>query len=569
MKKQSLRLGDILLEKGLLNREQLDKALKAQQKEKGEFLGSVLIRLGIVRENDMASALSEQLNIPFISREDLSVHAAEIKTLVSLIPESFARKHGIIPFSKNASGLTVALTDPTDVVLLDNLRKITQLSIERVIATKSDIERSIADFYGEGALLRSAINASYDETTILEDKEEVLSPDRLTAEAEAAPVIQLLDLLIQKAVRSRVSDIHMEPFEKKFDIRFRKDGVLQSISPPDRSMLLPLTSRIKILAKLDIAEKRLPQDGSFGMAVDGNLVDFRVSTIPTIHGEKVVLRILDRQAVSLDLNALGFTAQELEIFRKSIHRPNGLILVTGPTGSGKTTTLYSALNELCDHSVNITTIEDPVEYKISGINQVQAKPAIGLTFAAGLRSFLRQDPDVLFVGEIRDLETAQICIRAALTGHLVFSSIHTNDSASTINRLIDIGIEPYLVASSLALIIAQRLVRKLCPKCKASYPPPANFPKNIPIHKSTLFYKAIGCEACAKTGYSGRMAVYELLPMTGPLQELITRHASLSEIRTEARKAGLKTLEENCYQKVILGETTLEEILRVIVADSF
>ena len=567
MKKQNLRLGDILVEKGLLNREQLDKALKAQQKEKGEFLGAVLIRLGFVRESDMALALSEQLNIPLISQEDFRANAAQVKTLVSLIPEAFARKHGVIPFSKNAAGLTVALTDPTDVVLLDNLRKITQLSIERVIATKSDIEKSILDFYGEGSLLRSVISATYDDKAPLAEKEETYSSDRLTAEAEAAPVIQLLDLLIQQAVRSRVSDIHIEPFAKKFHIRFRKDGVLQSIPPPDRSMLLPLISRIKILSKLDIAEKRLPQDGSFNSVIDSRAIDFRVSTIPTIYGEKVVLRILDREAVSLDLKDLGFEPKELEIFKKAIHRPSGLILVTGPTGSGKTTTLYSALNELRDAAVNITTIEDPVEYQITDINQVQAKAAIGLTFAAGLRAFLRQDPDILFVGEIRDLETAQICIRAALTGHMVFSTIHTNDAVSTVNRLVDIGIEPYLVASSLTLIVAQRLLRKLCPKCKEAYTPAVSpVPKNINLGKSATFYRAKGCEACARTGYSGRMAVYEFLPLTAELQEMIIQKSPTSQLRTEARKSGMKTLEENCYQKLAAGETTIEEILRVVVA---
>ncbi len=569
MKKQNLFLGDILISRGLLTADQLDKALKAQAMEKGEFLGATLVRLGFVDEKALALTLSHQLGIPFISKEALQEKAVEVKSLIGLIPESFARKHGVIPLSKSSNTLTVVLTDPTDVVLLDNLRKVTNMSIERAIATKSDIERSISSFYGEGSLLQAVMEASYEDSIASAEAEETVSRDKLAAEAEAAPVIQLTNLLIQQAVRGQASDIHLEPFQKSFLIRFRKDGVLQSKAPPDRSVLLPLISRIKILAKLDIAERRLPQDGSFSVLVDNRAVDLRVSTIPTIYGEKVVLRILDREAVSLDLGTLGFNPEELEIFRKAIHRPNGLILVTGPTGSGKTTTLYSALNELKDNSINITTIEDPVEYKIAGINQVQAKPAIGLTFAAGLRSFLRQDPDVLFVGEIRDLETAQICIRAALTGHMVFSSIHTNDSVSTINRLVDIGIEPYLAASSLSLIVAQRLLRKLCPKCKKSTPPPPSLPKGLPVQRSTVFYKSVGCDICFNTGYAGRMAIYELLPVTTALQQLITRKASLAEIRAEAKKSGMKTLEENCYQKVLKGDTSLEETLRVVVTDDF
>ena len=387
MKKQNLFLGDLLMAKGLLTPEQLDKALKVQKKEKGEFLGAALVRLGFVSENDMAHSLSEQLNIPFISGEALQGKTAELKSLAKLIPESFALKHKVIAFSKNAGVLTVVLADPTDVVVLDNLRKITQLGIERAIATKSDIEKNIASFYGEGTLLQTVIDASYEEQSTPLESEENLSRDLLMAEAEAAPVIQLLNLLIQQAVRSRSSDIHIEPFPKNLSIRFRKDGVLQPTAPPDRSMLLPLVSRIKILAKLDIAERRLPQDGSFSLLVDSRSIDFRVSTIPTIYGEKVVLRVLDREVVSLELAALGLNDKELEIFRKAIHKPSGLILVTGPTGSGKTTTLYAALNDLRDGSVNITTIEDPVEYQMTSINQVQAKPAIGLTFAAGLRAF--------------------------------------------------------------------------------------------------------------------------------------------------------------------------------------
>ena len=568
MKKQTLRLGEILLREGILTPDQLDKALKAQQKSKGEFLGSALVRLGFITEKNLAAALSSQLNIPYLARENWRLNVSQLRSLIQLIPEAFARKNVVVPLSQNGRSLTVAMVDPTDIVVLDNLRKVTGCEIDAIIATKSDIEAGMDQIYGEGGQLKSVIAASYQGEEA--EAEQQKAGELAAGDAEKGPVIQLVNLLVQQAVKSRASDIHIEPLDKSISIRFRIDGVLHTIPPPDRSMLSALISRIKILSKLDIAEKRLPQDGSFSSNVDSHTIDFRVSTIPTIYGEKVVLRILDRSAVQLDLQKLGFEKSDLEAFQKTIHNPYGLVLITGPTGSGKTTTLYSALNEIRGEHLNITTIEDPVEYQMSGINQVEARPSIGLTFAAGLRAFLRQDPDVMLVGEIRDLETCQICVRAALTGHLVFSTIHTNDASSTVNRLADIGLEPFMVASSLSMIVAQRLLRKLCGKCKeaTNIPKTSALIKEYKLNASTTIYKAVGCETCSKTGYSGRMAVYEIMPVSEKLKEMITNKASVSELKVEARKAGMATLAESGLKKVLSGDTSLEEVLRVILTDT-
>lgn len=568
MKKQTLRLGEILLREGILTADQLDKALKAQQKNKGEFLGSVLIQLGLITEKNLATALSNQLGIPYVAKENWRINASQVRALTQLVPESFARKNYALPLSQNGRSLTVAMVDPTDVMILDNLRKVTGCEIDAIIATKSDIESGMDGIYGEGGQLKSVIAASYEGEEA--EAEQQKARESSAADAEKGPVIQLANLLIQQAVKSRASDIHIEPLDKGISIRFRVDGVLHAIAPPDRSMFSPLISRIKILSKLDIAEKRLPQDGSFSATVDNHIIDFRVSTIPTIYGEKVVLRILDRSAVKLDLEKLGFEKNDLETFRQTIRKPYGLILITGPTGSGKTTTLYSALNEIKGEHLNVTTIEDPVEYQMPGINQVEAKPSIGLTFAAGLRSFLRQDPDAMLVGEIRDLETCQICVRAALTGHLVFSTIHTNDSATTVNRLVDIGVEQFMVASSLSMIVAQRLLRKLCGKCKeaTSIPKTSALIKEYKLNTSATVYKPVGCEACGKTGFSGRMAVYEIMSITEKLKEMITGKASALEIKTEARKTGMTTLAESALKKVLSGETSFEEVLRVILTDA-
>jgi type IV pilus assembly protein PilB len=568
MAKQYLKFGDILIKEGLITKEQLNKALEAQKKAPRDFLGAILVKMGAITQKDFAVTLSKQLNIPFVSRESGGLNPAKNQGLEKLIPEETARKHHLIPVRKEANNLTVAFADPTDVVVLDNLRKLTGHTILQAIATLEDIETSLSDFYGEGGMLKKAIEASYlgQETAAETEHEEELSLDGLVASAQKSAVIQLADLIIRQAIKERASDIHIEPFRNQISIRFRIDGVLHEIPPPEKSMMMPLVSRLKILCNMDIAEKRLPQDGSFRATIENRAIDFRVSTIPTVHGEKMVLRILDRRTTSLNLETLGFSKEELELYRTVIHKPYGLILITGPTGSGKTTTLYAALNELKGPDKNILTVEDPVEYQIEGINQVQVKPGIGLTFAAGLRAFLRQDPDVILVGETRDAETAQICVRAALTGHLVFSTLHTNDAPSSITRLVDIGVEPFLVSSSLLMVVAQRLVRKLCPKCRESYKPnAAQLPKNFTLESNTL-YRPKGCDACSKTGYLGRMAIFEIMPMNERLQELVAQRASMTLIRVEAKKSGMTSLEQSGFKKVNAGETSIEEVLRVTLA---
>lgn len=566
--KQHIKLGEILVQDKIITQEQLLEALEEQKKNPNEALGSVLVRMGFVSDKNVASILARQLHILYAAKDKGLLRPFPDQNLDKIIPEEFARRNCLMPISLHANTLTVVFSDPLDIVLLDNLHKMTGYRINRLISTKSEIEQAISEFYGEGGMLKSAIDASY--VSIEPRKEDLferLTLDDLVASAEKAPVVKLTDLLLRQAIKNRASDIHIEPFDEKLSIRFRIDGVLQEIPPPEKSMLLPLVSRIKILCKMDIAEKRLPQDGSFSATIDKKQIDFRVSTIPTVHGEKVVLRILDRHKLSLNLSNLGFEKEELENFRKIIRKPYGMVLLTGPTGSGKTTTLYSALNEIKGVDKNIITIEDPVEYQITGINQVQVKPAIGLTFAAGLRAFLRQDPDVMLVGEIRDLETAQICVRAALTGHLVFSSLHTNDAPSAVARLADIGIESFYVASSLLMVVAQRLLRKLCPKCKeATDQIPPFLMKKRPDLKT--IYKPKGCEHCAKTGYMGRFAVYEIMVINEEIQRLTLQRAGTVELREAARKTGMATLEESAYYRIASGDTSLEEVMRVTLGEA-
>ncbi len=571
MAKQYLKLGEILVKEGLITKDQLSKAVETQKKNPDQQIGTILIKSGTVSDKDLAVTLSKQLSIPYASRDNGMLIPVDDQELNKVVPEEFARQNHVLPLSRISNLLTIAMADPTDVVVLDNLRLITGCNIHRVIATMSEIENGMAAFYGEGGLLRSAAEASYksSEVEIKKDSSESrLSLDNLVASAEKAPVINFTDLLIRQAIQDKASDIHIEPFYDHIAIRLRIHGVLYEISPPDKSMYLPLVSRLKIISKMDISEKRLPQDGSFTATIENRDIDFRVSTIPTVHGEKMVLRILDKGATSMSLENMAFEKEELEKFRKAINKPYGLILMTGPTGSGKTTTLYSCISEIKGSDKNIITIEDPVEYQIEGINQVSVKSSIGLTFAAGLRAFLRQDPDIILVGEIRDLETAQICVRAALTGHLVFSTLHTNDAPSALNRLTDIGIEPFFVSSSLLMVVAQRLLRKLCDKCKEPYTPnPAHLPVNF-VLKSNVVYRPKGCEACAKTGYSGRMPIFEIMHMNENLQELVFQRASTAALRAEARKNGMATLEEKGYKKINEGLTSVDEVLRLTMASS-
>jgi len=566
-KEKYLRLGELLIREGLISQSQLEKAISVQRQEGGR-LGEALLKLGFIKEDQLVSTLGKQLGIPYFSLGTGMLKPAADQDLDQLIPHDFAFKNLVLPLSRTMSSLTVAMLDPLDLILIDNLKKITGCDINPVVATKSDITKSIEQFYGKASMLKKAVEASYDVNALdfteqaREISDEELSIDKLIARAEEAPVVKLVDLIIRQAIDERASDIHIEPFKDRLSLRYRIDGKLYEIPPPAKHLHMSIISRVKILSKLDIAEKRLPQDGAFLVRLEDRVVDLRVSIIPTIHGEKVVLRILDRSSVVLDMNVLGFEQKQLELVRHAISMPYGLVFMTGPTGSGKTTSLYAMLSEIKDPSKNIITIEDPVEYKLDGVNQVQVKPDIGLTFASALRSFSRQDPDIMLVGEVRDLETAQICIRSALTGHLVLSTLHTNDAASAVSRLMDIGIEPYMLAPSLLVIIAQRLLRKLCPDCKEAYEPTAEQLKSVKL-KTDLIYKPRGCAKCNQLGYKGRMSIGEVMVMNEQLRDLINQRASFQKLKDVARTSGMQTLYESAIKKVESGLTSLEEALSV------
>jgi len=568
-KEKYLRLGELLVKEGLINLGQLEKAVSVQRQEGGR-LGEVLVRLGMVKEDQMVSVLGKQLNIPYFSLGTGMLKPAAEQELDKVIPQDFAFKNVVLPLSRTLKSLTVAMSDPLDIILIDNLRRLTNCEINPVIATRTDIQKAVEDFYGKSTMFRDAVDASYEiaeadaGAAIEQAGDQELSLDKLIARAEEAPVVKLVDLIIRQAIDERASDIHIEPFKDKISLRYRIDGKLTEIPPPAKHLHLPIVSRIKILARLDIAEKRLPQDGAFMVKINDRPIDLRVSSIPTIYGEKIVMRILDRTKVVLDLNVLGFDSNQLELMRKAMSAPYGLIFMTGPTGSGKTTTLYAMLSEMKSPAKNILTIEDPVEYKLEGINQVQIKPEIGLTFATALRSFLRQDPDIMLVGEVRDLETAQICVRSALTGHLVLSTLHTNDAPSAVNRLMDIGIEPYMLAPSLLMIVAQRLVRKLCPDCKEAYEPTSEQLRNIKL-KADLIYRPKGCDKCNQSGYKGRLCVDEVLVANPQIQDLINQRAPFQKIREVAKATGMQTLYETALKKVEEGLISLEEALSVTI----
>lgn len=567
-KDKYLRLGEIMIKEGLVTAEQLEKAMVVQKQE-GKRLGEVLIKLGMVKEDQMVAALGKQINIPYFPLGTGMLKPVSDQSLENLIPQDMAIKNCVIPLSRTLNSLTVAMSDPLDIILLDNLKRLSGCEINPVIATRSDIAKAIEDFYGKTAMLQEAVDASYDSSPFdsegmsgSETADSELSLDKLIAHAEEAPVVKLVDLIIRQAIDERASDIHLELYKDRISLRYRIDGKLYEIPPPARYLHLAIISRIKILSKMDIAEKRLPQDGSISVKLDDRPIDIRVSTIPTVFGEKAVLRILDRSSVLLSLTQMGFETKQLELIKRAIAAPYGLIFVTGPTGSGKTTSLYAVLNEINNSAKNIVTIEDPVEYKMNGINQVQVKPEIGLTFASALRSFLRQDPDVMLVGEVRDLETAQICVRSALTGHLVLSTLHTNDAPSAVTRLVDIGIEPYIVAPSLLMIIAQRLIRKLCPECKEAYEINPSQLKGINL-KTDLIYKPKGCPKCSQIGYKGRTCIAEVMEINADIGDLINQRASIQKIKAIAKANGMQNLHESAIKKVEEGITSLEEALSI------
>lgn len=567
MARAYLKLGEILIKEGIITQGQLDEVIKIQAKEGGR-LGEILLKLGFATEEDVVIALGKQLNLPYVSMGAGLLKPSADQNLDNLVSKEFAIKNLVLPLSKNLNSLTCAITDPLDIILIDNLRKMTNCEINPVVATKSEVLKAIDDFYGKRDILKAAVKDSYKTTDdfepALEIEAEELSIDRLIARAEEAPVVKLVDLIIKQAIDERASDIHIEPFKEKISLRYRIDGVLHEIPPPAKHLHLPIISRIKILSKLDIAEKRLPQDGGFTVKIEGRNIDLRISVMPTIYGEKIVMRILDKEGVTLDLAQMGFHSQQLEGFRKAIHMPYGLIFMTGPTGSGKSTSLYAALNEIKTPTKNIVTVEDPVEYHMEGINQVQIKPEIGLTFASALRSFLRQDPDIMMVGEVRDLETAQICVRSALTGHLVLSTLHTNDAPSAITRLIDIGVEPYLLMPSLVLIVAQRLVRRLCSECKEAYEPSPEERERFNLGQD-LIYRAKGCDKCNHIGYRGRTCIGEVLFVDDEIRSHIVANVNAQQLKKIACSHGMSTLYESGLKKVQDGTTSLEEALSATI----
>ena len=568
----SRRLGDLLVREGLINQEQLQRAL-ADQKGSNEKLGSILVRLDFINEDQLIDFLSKQYGIPSITLTQLDVDAEVVK----LVPAQIARKYEVLPIKRAGNQLTLAMADPTNVFAVDDVGFMTNLQVVPVVASQGAIRKAIDRLYeaqtGGLADVITEMDSALADVEVVEGEDENWAKAdifELKESADEPPVVRLVNMILVDAIRRGASDIHLEPYEKVFRVRFRIDGVLHEIMTPPKRLEAALTSRVKIMSSLDIAERRLPQDGRIKLRYNQREIDFRVSTLPTIFGEKTVMRILDKDSLQLDLAMLGFDAWGLEQFNQAIHQPYGMILITGPTGSGKTTTLYSAIHTINSPDVNIMTAEDPVEYNLKGVNQLQVNEGIGRTFAAALRSFLRQDPDIILVGETRDLETAQIGIRAALTGHLVLTTLHTNDCPSTVARLLDMGIPPFLVSSALTLILAQRLGRKICKDCKQPYD--ADEESLVPyghvlqgLGKVQLF-KGKGCQVCSFTGMKGRVAIYEVMPIDEHIREMILRNAPTAEIREAALALGMKTLRQNALQKVLDGVTTIEEVLRVTVS---
>ena len=596
----SERLGELLVRRNIITPEQLKKAFE-EQKSNGSRLESTLVKLGYIKEDELLSFLSAQYRVPSIKLSKVEVNPGVIK----LIPASIAKKHFVVPTNRMGVKLTLAMVDPSNILVIDEIKFITGFRVEPVIASESEIIDAIKKYYGGGGELAGLGSQTFNPADYTLEEEGSQPNEGVTFEEDSVvnvddfdqlvrgaidnvevveqsstddsedlqgPIIKIVNGILIKAIKLGASDIHFEPYETLFRVRYRIDGVML------RAMTLPLkiknalVSRLKIMSRLDIAEKRLPQDGRIKLRLGkGREMDFRVSVLPTLFGEKVVLRLLDKGALQLDMTKLGFEESSLTDLKAAVHRPVGMILVTGPTGSGKTTTLYSALSELNKESENIMTAEDPVEYNFMGINQVQMHEEIGLTFASSLRSFLRQDPDIIMVGEIRDFETAQIAIQAALTGHLVLSTVHTNDAPGTIGRLIDMGVEPFLIASAVILILAQRLIRKICNECKEQIQvhPQLLIDLGIPPDEVKTFpvFKGKGCPICSNTGYKGRLGLYEVMSMKEEIKELILSRASTSEIKKEAIRLGMKTLRQSGIHKIRAGATTIDEVLRATMED--
>ncbi len=559
---------EILENMGLVSREQAVGARQiATQEDEGVM--EVLAREGVVSKSDMLKALAAQFGMETITLQGLDIP----REVLDMVPGDVAQRYKVVPVFKNENVLTVAIGDPLDVDTLDGLRYVLKCNVEGVVAPPEEIEKAIANYYGRATgAVESMLTEITEGTLALPDEvQQQLVADENVSESDA-PIIKLVSLIIMEAFRSRASDIHLEPMPKKFRVRYRIDGVLHEVDSPPKRLQSAIISRVKIMANMSIAEKRVPQDGRIQINVMGRDLDLRVSSIPSSHGESIVMRILDKAGIALGLPQLGFFADDQQVFERLISLSDGIILVTGPTGSGKTTTLYACLNTINKPDRKIITVEDPVEYQMSGINQVQVRSDIGMTFSAALRAILRQAPNIIMIGEIRDLETAEIAVNASLTGHLVFSTLHTNDAPSAVTRLIDIGVKPFLVASSTRAIMAQRLVRRICEKCKEPYEPQEAElrllgPAAKQLAQAQLFHGK-GCPDCSFTGYRGRLGIYEIFQIDDQVRNLIFDQVSATELRTKARELGMRTLREDGVRKVVAGITTLEEILRVTMGDN-
>ena len=565
------RIGQILVEQGIVTEAQVREALE-QTKVQGGALGQMLVQLGYTTEDDVIHALAEQAGMEVIELDNIDTIPSEVLDRVSA---SLARIYRIVPIRVENDTLTVAMADPLNVNALDDLRIMLGVDVTGAVSSESAIDNAIEKFYADR---RESVEELLDEMeqSVSEfrleyaDSSRSFDLDTLQEMAMSAPVIKLLNLILLQAIKDQSSDVHFEPFEDEFKVRYRVDGVLYEMIPPPRHLALAVISRIKVMAELDISETRLPQDGRIELFISGNPIDLRVSTLPTLFGESVVMRVLDRSVVALDVERIGLLADELDVLKRLMDRPHGVVLVTGPTGCGKTTTLYSALNYINDVGIKVITTEDPVEYDLPGIMQVQINEAIGTTFASCLRSILRQDPDKILVGETRDLETAQICMQASLTGHLVLSTLHTNDAPSAVTRMIDMPVEPFLLCATLQAVVAQRLVRTICVRCKREYEPTPDMLERLGLTPETAegrtFYYGAGCSECNNTGYRGRTAIFEIMRISERMRQLIMQKSSTQEMRELAREEGMRTLREGGLLKIFDGETTIEEVIRETLA---
>ena len=565
VEKQPRRLGEILIARGKLDAANLERALRLQEGEPRDKLGVILSRMGLVSARDLADALSERLGIAVAGAAEYP----ELPLLDEQVSDRFLRDAKALPLRETDEGIVVAMADPGDEFTVRAIEMVCGKRVLPRLAVATELDAGLERLYGAG---KSSMGQIVDDISTRDEEQDLGDIEHLKDLASEAPVVRLVNLLITHAIEARASDIHIEPFESRLIVRYRIDGVLNEVESPPRRLSAAVISRVKIMANLDIAERRLPQDGRIKLRIQGKEIDLRVSTVPTMHGESVVMRILDKGGVPLDFASLGFDGKVLETFLAALNQPHGILLVTGPTGSGKTTTLYTALDRLNQPDVKILTVEDPVEYQMPGINQIQVRPQINLTFANALRSIVRQDPDVIMIGEIRDLETAEIAVQSALTGHLVLSTVHTNDAPATVNRLLDMGVEDYLLTSTVIGILAQRLVRALCGHCRKPYRALPEMVEQMGLARfappgEVTLYHPVGCEHCSGTGYHGRLGIMEMLPMTDRLRSLVMRHANSTDLRAAAVLEDMESMFENGLRKAVAGVTTIEEVLRVTRED--